>query len=45
MGAPFLDGRETKQQNGAMTLRFAALPRQGAPEPDGLAQPARRAPS
>jgi hypothetical protein len=34
MGALFLDGRETKRQNGAMTLRFAAVPRTGAPEPD-----------
>jgi hypothetical protein len=34
MGALFLDGRETKQQNGAMTLRFAAVPKTGAPEPD-----------
>ncbi len=34
MGALFLDGRETKLQNGAMTLRFAAVPRSGAPEPD-----------
>jgi hypothetical protein len=34
MGALFLDGRETTQPNGATTLRFAAVPKLGAPEPD-----------
>jgi hypothetical protein len=34
MGVLFLDGREAKQKNGAMTLRFAAVTRDAAPEPD-----------
>jgi hypothetical protein len=34
MGVLFLDGRETKSEGGAMTLRFAAVSRDAAPEPD-----------
>jgi hypothetical protein len=34
MGVLFLDGRETKDQDGAMTLRFAAVGRDGRPELD-----------
>jgi len=34
MGILFLDGREAKQKDGAMTLRFTAVSRDAAPEPD-----------
>lgn len=34
MGVLFLDGRETKRTDGAMTLRFAAVARDGPPEAD-----------
>ena len=34
MGILFLDGRETKHKRGAMTLRFTALAREAAAEPD-----------
>ena len=34
MGVLFLDGRETKRKDGAMTLRFAAVTRDALPEPD-----------
>jgi len=34
MGILFLDGRETRNPDGAMTLRFAAVPRDAAGEPD-----------
>lgn len=34
MGVLFLDGREAKRKDGAMTLRFAAVTRDAAPEPD-----------
>ena len=34
MGILFLDGREAKQKDCAMTLRFAAVSRDAAPEPD-----------
>jgi hypothetical protein len=34
MGILFLDGRETKRADGAMTLRFTSLSRAAPPEPD-----------
>ena len=34
MGILFLDGREAKDKDGAMTLRFTAVSRDAAPEPD-----------
>jgi hypothetical protein len=34
VGTLFLDGREAGRAGGAMTLRFAAVPREGPPEPD-----------
>lgn len=34
MGVLFLDGRETRLAAGAMTLRFALVPREATPEPD-----------
>jgi hypothetical protein len=39
VGILFLDGRETKRADGAMTLRFATLGSEGAPEPDALVDP------
>lgn len=34
MGVLFLDGRDVERPRGAMSLRFARVPRRGAPEPD-----------